>query len=71
LENYKSFKQKKSISVFIVSSAGGAASNPEEMFIIPLNDLPHHEVLRSFIQRYKRRNADIPFYLDTNTKMLK
>jgi hypothetical protein len=56
--------------VFIVLGAGGTASLPKEMFIIPLNALSQHEVPKNFIQPYKRRSAGNTFYFDVRTKIL-
>jgi len=71
LMNYKSFQAKKNIPVFIILGAGGTASAPKEVFIIPLRALSRHEVSREFINFYKRQNPYIPFYLDVNTGILK
>jgi hypothetical protein len=73
IDNYFGYQNKKRHTVFIVIGVGGTPGNPSELYIIPLNNLHSRQsfLLASFLQPYKRHNANSSFFLDTSSMQLK
>jgi hypothetical protein len=65
---YKEFQQKTGMPVFIAIGIGGTASNPERLFVTPLDNICHDcEVYQHKLIPFKR-NPTEPF--DYNTTQL-
>lgn len=56
LNNYIKFEKKYNIPVFVVIGVGGNADNPMELFIIPLNEIEHTFLYKSFLKKYEKMN---------------
>lgn len=70
MEHYKQFEAKENKPVFIVIGVGGLPAAPEEMYVVPLQDLHYNFVTKSYLQRYKRRDTSKQFFYDSNSKKL-
>ena len=62
VNRYKSFASRTGLPTFIIIGVGGSASDPQELYIVPIEDMPGDEVSREFLQQYKRKNAGKNFY---------
>ncbi len=56
LNNYMKFEQDYNMPVFVAIGVGGNADNPAELFIIPLNEITHTFLYKSFLQKHKKMN---------------
>lgn len=54
LKRYKKFASIKRRKVFIAIGVGGAPFSPNEVFIVPLQDVKNNELKKSFLNQYKR-----------------
>ena len=70
LDNYKDYAHRLKIPVFIIIAIGGSPSKPEELYIIPLDELTTPEVTRSFLKPYKK-DISKNFYWDEEKKELR
>lgn len=69
LKRYKKFEKEKAIDVYIALGIGGKASNPDELYLIPLRDLTFHEISIGELKNY-RKEVGANFYLDMGTGFL-
>ncbi len=61
-----------SVYVFVVIGVGGDASEPEELYIIPLTEINSNFVSKSFLQSYKKSNfKDSNLFYDYKSNLLK
>lgn len=68
--HYITFAHTKRIPVFVVIGVGGEPSAPNEVYVLPLQELTATVVKRYTLQPYRRRNASSPFYYDVHTQNL-
>jgi len=55
IDNYLNYQRERNIQVFIAIGIGGEPSNPEKLFITPLDHISMYtEVFESHLIRYKR-----------------
>ena len=72
LEKYRKYESNKNQKVFIIIGIGGVASDPAELFIIPLNKIASTFLGKDFLNRYKKENfKEANLYFDYHTSMLK
>ena len=72
LQNYKNYANNNGISVFVAIGIGGAATAPEELFIIPLAEMKNIFVNQSFLNKYKKEKVkDNNLFYDYQTGRLK
>jgi hypothetical protein len=70
LENYRKYQHQKDIKVFIILGVGGEATDPESVYIIPLDKINSTSLEEAQLQRYRRfRNNN--FFLDTTMMQLR
>lgn len=69
LRNYENFQKMKGIPVFIALGVGGAPSNPESTYIIPLDYYINNKWNPTTIERFLKKGE--MFYFDKNTSILK
>lgn len=69
-QRYKNFSEQRQLPVFIALGIGGKASKPQDLYIIPLDDLYGHIVLESEIQKYKH-DLKKGLFFDPKDKTLK
>lgn len=68
--HYITFAHTKRIPVFVVIGVGGEPGAPNEVYVLPLQELTATVVKRYTLQPYRRRNASSPFYYDVHTQNL-
>lgn len=54
LNNYRSYQHSKGYPVFIVLGVGGTGSNPQDIYIIPLEEIKNNIVRKDQLQKYYR-----------------
>jgi hypothetical protein len=64
LANYRGFAIEKRISVFIVIGVGGTSSDPNEVYILPLDQISDPFLSRSAMAPFRRNNTNRNFYFD-------
>ena len=70
--NYQNYSEAKGIVTFIVIGVGGTADNPEELFIVPLQDLRSNFISKSDLQGYKKSDFNTnKFFFEPQTGILK
>ena len=70
--NYQNYSEAKGIITFIAIGVGGTADNPEELFIVPLQDLKSDFISKSDLQTYKKSDFKAnKFFFEPNTSILK
>lgn len=70
LERYKAFAKKENNPVFIVLGIGGKASSPEELFVLPVQELKKPVLHKSMLKKY-RKNIDSNFYFEEDLNVLR
>ena len=70
LKNYKEYKIKKNIPFFMVLGLGGYPSNPDKIFIIPLDRINKSEIKYEYLSLFEKNNLNKRFYFDPATKKL-
>jgi hypothetical protein len=72
LQNYKRFSADKNIPVFIAIGVSGESTEPNELYIIPLNKIESNFLTKDFLLKYKKANfKDHNFYYDSKSNTLK
>ncbi|MFA8436795.1 MAG: hypothetical protein ACEPOZ_19995 [Marinifilaceae bacterium] len=71
LENYKNFQNKKNIPVFITLGIGGEPSSPDQLYILPLNDIHSGSISQDDLKQYRRYKIEKDFYYDIKKKELR
>lgn len=69
LNRYRKFEKEESIDVYIAIGIGGKASNPDELYLIPLSELSFHEVAISTLLKY-RKEVGARFFLNMGNGVL-
>jgi hypothetical protein len=67
LKNYRNFAKEKNMPVFLALGIGGLASQPEELFIVPLAKIETVLLSRDFLKIYRKwnfRDKDLYFNFD-------
>ncbi len=70
LNNYRTYQRDKKIPVFIVLGLGGTASQPAELYIIPLNNLQTGKVYSYLLQQFVKKKVDGTFFYNASAKEL-
>lgn len=70
LNRYKSYEEKNGIQVFLAIGMGGKGMSPENLYVIPLNDIDKNYIHKSKLSRYEK-DKDNNFFYDYKTKKLK
>ncbi|OQY03658.1 MAG: hypothetical protein B6I20_04630 [Bacteroidetes bacterium 4572_117] len=69
--NYRKFEQDYNMPVFVAIGIGGNPNNPEELFIIPLNNIKDTFLHNNFLTKYKKLNfQQNNFYFNHNNNKL-
>ncbi len=72
LEKYRKYESNKNQKVFIIIGIGGEASDPSELFIIPLNKIAGTFLGKDFLNKYKKEHfKEANMYFDTHTEVLR
>jgi hypothetical protein len=70
IQNYISYQEKNKIPVFIAIGVGGKPSQPEQLFVAPLNEICMYPTLfESYLKKFKRSPTH-SFYYNPQQKML-
>ena len=64
IKNYKEYAAKLSIPVFVVIGVGGEPKMPEELFIVPLQEMKSNTITKSELANYKKDISDTRFFWD-------
>jgi hypothetical protein len=68
LERYKAFAKQENYPVFIVLGIGGKASDPAELYILPVQELTQPYIHKDRIGKYRKKiDADFFFDQESNT----
>lgn len=70
LERYKAFAEKENHPVFIALGIGGKASDPAELYILPVQELTKPFLHKDRIGKY-RKKIDADFFYDQESKTLR
>ena len=70
LWNYREFQQITQIPVFIVLGVGGEANWPNELYIIPLDEIEGPLLHSITIAPYQRKSPNEMFFLNCSKRML-
>lgn len=70
LENYWRYSKEERIEVFIILGVGGKPEKPEELFIIPLREIPGPSLHRNKLNDFKRYHEKGNFFYNPETKTL-
>jgi len=62
LDNYRDYSQEYMIPVFIILGLGGTPSEPDDLFIIPLNKIKWSSYFMKSLKPYKRYGKSKFFY---------
>jgi Tellurite resistance protein TerB len=72
LQNYKKFAIEKNMKVFIAIGVSGLATEPNELFIVPLDKIETIFLSKDFLNRFKKLDfKDSNFFFDDKTNTLK
>lgn len=73
LDSYHFFQDQNGIPVYIILGVGGSSSNPEKLYIIPLNDIPANNTMlpASFLSRYRKFSVKSGFFFHPELKVLR
>lgn len=64
IRHYNAYSDDRNIQVFVVIGLGGDPSDPEEVYIVPLEKLKYPYVKKEYLQRFRRKKTDGFFYFD-------
>lgn len=70
LKNYKAYAQKTKLPVYVVIGVGGTPSIPNELFVIPLDEIKYHSFYKGQLTPYKKEVGS-PFFWENEKKVLK
>ncbi|SNQ60872.1 hypothetical protein [Candidatus Methanoperedens nitratireducens] len=68
--NYKEYQKQKKIPFFMILGLDGTPSNPNYIFIIPLERLKYPDIKNHYLNKFKRPNTNKPFWYDPIRKQL-
>jgi hypothetical protein len=70
IQNYLSYQEKNKIPVFIAIGVGGKPSQPEQLFVAPLNEIcMYPKLFESYLKKFNR-NPSHNFYYNPAQSML-
>lgn len=70
LERYWQYAHQNQIIVFILLGVGGSPGNPEDLYIIPLQEIPGPKLYQNQLQNYKRYRQKGEFFFNAATQTL-
>jgi hypothetical protein len=70
LERYKAFQKDKNIPVFIAIGVGGKGKSPEQIYIVPLQNIENNFIPMTELKKYEKV-IDRDFFFDIETNELK
>ena len=70
LEKYWQYSIDNKIEVFIILGVGGKPEDPEDLYIIPLDNIPGPVVYKDKLKNFKRYNQKGDFFYNAYTKIL-
>ena len=70
IEVLKSYEKKNNAKVFIVVGIGGAPRNPEQLYIVPLDERPYANIYTSVLSKYEVTTKEGKFFYETSTNRL-
>lgn len=71
LKRYQKYAKEKNTPVFIAIGLGGEASEPEQLFVVPLNELKEPFLYLVQLKRFEKRDLSKNFYFDPENLTLK
>jgi hypothetical protein len=71
IKNYKEYAEKLNIPVFVVIGVGGEPEEPEELFIVPLQEMKSNTISKSELANYKKDISDTRFFWDYEKNKLR
>jgi hypothetical protein len=73
IRNYYDFQKGENAHVFIIIGVGGTEDCPQELFIIPLNDIHRNQTSldAEFMKPYRRADVQKMFFLNTRRLIIK
>ena len=69
LKRYKKYEKDNKTDVYIALGVGGKASEPDELFLMPLKDLMEPIISKKQLEQYRKNPEDL-FYYVIKTKTL-
>ncbi|MFD2246168.1 hypothetical protein [Pontibacter ruber] len=70
LERYKEFEEDRKIPVFIALGVGGSASNPEQLYVVPLRAIKYNFITATYLEKYQKQiDKNFYFYPDSQKLM--
>lgn len=69
-ERYKAFQKERNIPVFIAIGIGGKGTEPEQLYIIPLQEITTNFLTMNELKKYEKK-IDMNFFFDSETNELK
>ena len=69
-DRYKNFEKEQKYPVFIVIGIGGKAISPEQLYVVPLQEIDNNFILIRELKKYEKK-VNGNFYFDIETKQLK
>ena len=70
LERYKEFQKERNIPVFIAIGIGGKGTEPEQLYIIPLQEITTNFLSMNELKKFEKK-IDMNFFFDSETNELK
>ena len=70
LYNYKHYSEENRMPVFVVIGVGRYPDNPEDVFVIPLDDLIEPFLTLDFLAKYRRLDKNKYFFFDLEKSVL-
>lgn len=71
IKNYKEYAEKLNIPVFVVIGVGGEPEKPEELFIVPLQEMKSNTISKSELANYKKDISETRFFWDYEKNKLR
>ena len=68
---YKRYSEENNIPVFVVIGVGRYPDNPEDVFVIPLDDLTEPFLTLDFLSKYRRLDKNKYFFFDLEKSVLR
>jgi hypothetical protein len=71
IKGYYDYQFREGIDVFVMIGIGNIPSEPDELYIVPLNHIPFHKTVLhfDFLRQYKRVSVDQIFFLDDESSV--
>jgi rRNA maturation endonuclease Nob1 len=71
IDNYKRYSEENGIPVFLVIGVGRSPENPDDVFIVPLNDIKDPFLSSDFLEKYGRLDKNRYFFFDSQKSVLR